>query len=171
MRMLLVTLLLTLLNVAAFADPRTDITPVDLKFRKGLDDDITNTYSQHIYIYVKNTGTTTFRTYDPIRVSLNGIAYSGYLFASDEAGGSRGGPLAPGVTGKIFLRLPLNTLANCQSVNVKIDLERRFQYGPSVFSNDQKTMYATDFGVRRICGIIFNPHPPVHPFPLPIINH
>ncbi len=167
MKMLLVTLLLTLMT-AAFADPRLDIAPTNLKFKKGLDDDITNTYSQHIYIYVKNTGNLNFGPLAPIRVSLNDIAYTGYLYGSDESGGGRGGPLAPGVTGKIFLRLPLNTLANCQSVKVKVDLDRRFQFGASVFANDEKTMYATDFGIARLCGVII---PRDHlPLPRPIFN-
>ncbi|MBT7669426.1 MAG: hypothetical protein HN623_07590, partial [Bdellovibrionales bacterium] len=123
-----------------------DLKPIGLSYRKGLDDDISMHYSQHLYIKVKNVGTedyTHVRGYS-INLKINGQYKTGYIYGPDHLGGALGGRIRPGAIGKIFFRLPLNSIARCASTRVHIDTNRRVQKGAGVYSNDRVTLLARD---------------------------
>ncbi|MBL6991013.1 MAG: hypothetical protein ISR65_14605 [Bacteriovoracaceae bacterium] len=131
-----------------------DLKPIGLSFKKGLDDDISMHYSQHVYIKIKNVGTedyTAARGYR-IKFKMNGSTRTGYIYGPDHDGGSLGGRIEPGEVGKIFFRLPLNTLARCAQTKIHIDSNRRVQRGGwRVFRNDKKVFLAHDRDSRFRC--------------------
>ena len=145
----LFTIGLLCLSTLSFA--KVDIIPQSLKFREGLDDDVSMSYSQHTFVYVKNVGTQAFQTMKRIGVSLNGEIHKGYLYGPDNNGGMLGGPVAVGQVGKVFLRLPLDTLKHCQAVNVRIDTARQVQSGYGVYNNDYKKLTALDLNSNLFC--------------------
>jgi len=143
--------LICLLTLTAVAHAKIDLVPVSLKFREGLDDDVSMSYSQHTYVYVKNVGNRMIKTMKPIKVSLNGALYQGYLYGPDSSGGMLSGPVGVDQIGKIFLRLPLDTLSHCQKVHTRIDATRRVQVGSNVFTNDYKRLIAHDLDSNLFC--------------------
>ena len=146
----------------AKADPKVDMIPTSLKFQVGLDDDVSGATSQHIYIGLTAGGNLPIRTTGIVRVLIGSTIYNALVYGPASSGGSRGGPINPGETGILFVRAPLGTLRHCQKVLVHIDLAQNSQFGPGVFSNDQKTMTALEFGRPQIClAIVPRPLPPI----------
>lgn len=163
------TLCLVLFLLQSLALARSiDFLPTSLKFRVGLDDDVSMSRSQHVYIYIKNIGRSNYthhRGYR-IRVKLNSNYYWGYIYGPDHRGGSLGGTIRRGETGKIFVRLPLRTLRHCGLVKTRIDTLRRIQVGGRrVFLNDSKKMMSIDMTSRIRCL-----RPILTPIPRPIIR-
>lgn len=168
-----VALVCGLFLISSLVVAKIDLTPVAVKFQKGLDDDVSMSYSQHVLIYVKNVGNQVVKTRVRVKLSINGVNYRGYLYAPDNSGGALGGAIAVGQSGKIFLRLPLGRLKHCQALNIKIDTDRRLQHGFNVFNNDYKNLSARDRFQNRFCfKIPIKVKPPIA-FPLPrvIIMH
>ncbi|MGA1839651.1 MAG: hypothetical protein ACMUIU_03415 [bacterium] len=118
-----------------------DIKPVAIGAEVGLDDDAIMSYSQHVYIYVKNIGNYKYENTDFIKVRVGDTESNCSVYGLREGNTScytLHTPIYPGKTGLIFLRLPLDTLRTCQYVNVRIDVDRNTQFGflVDVFRND-----------------------------------
>ncbi len=156
----------------AHADIRIDMNPQGLKFRKGLDDDVSMRYSQHIYLSFRNDGNIQMRNYTPVKVRLGSTNTQGYIYGPAARGGSLGGPVYPGEVANVFIRLPLGTLKHCQRVRATIDSNRTHQIGPSVFGNDTKTFTVYEMGKSRLLCTVLLPRPrfprlPRKRFPFP----
>ena len=160
-------LLILALSTQAFAATRIDLTATALKFGVGVDDDVNNVSSQHIFIYFRNDGNVTYQNRTPMMVTVKGIRTSGYVYGSDERGGGLWDRVLPGEMAKIFVRLPLNTLSHCENVPVVIDVGHTHQVGIGVFDNDAKTMKAYSFAKSPLlCSIIeIDPRLPLPRFP------
>ena len=129
--------------------------PTTVKFKKSLDDDVSMTYSQRVFVYVKNTSGVEQRVEGPIAVVLNGKLKSGLLYGPDNIGGLLYGPVPVRKIGKIIVRLPVGTLKHCQRV--------KFQ---SWVTSGEKTMTAYEMGNNRPCLRI----PPIRRLPRPLIR-
>lgn len=133
---------------------RIDMVPASVLIKKTLRDDVSNTYSQSVFIYVKNIGNRPLKVTRPIDVKINNVSFRGYLYGPDNQGGSVYGPVNPGQTGKIVVYRPVGTYRHCQRLSIHIDTSRRAQAttdGSNVFGNDSKTMLAKKYGSRRLC--------------------
>jgi len=153
----------------AMAEPRVDINPQKIKFANRPDDDVSNRRSLHTYIEFRNDGNVTLNNRDVMYINVKGRVYLARIYGPAERGGSLGGPVRPGERGNIFVHLPLGYIGHCEQVNLHVDLRHRFQTGPAVFDNDQKTLQAVDMANRTVClsrpiRIPRRPFPP-HVFP------
>ena len=138
--------IITLISQGVVMAGTIDLKPIGLSYKKGLDDDISMHYSQHLYIKVKNIGTEdyTHMRGHSINLKINGQYKTGYIYGPDYTGGALGGRIQPGDSGKIFFRLPLNSIARCASTSIQIDTNRRVQKGRGVFRNDRVHLLARD---------------------------
>lgn len=129
--------------------------PTTVKFKKSLDDDVSMTYSQRVFVYVKNRSGVEQFVEGPIGVVLNGKLLRGLLYGPDNMGGSIYGPVPVNKVGKIIVSLPVDTLKHCQRV--------KFQ---SWLTNGDKSMVAYEMGNSKPCLRI----PPIRPLPRPFIR-
>lgn len=155
---------LTVFGVAgsAFGDPRIDLVPLGLSFAKGLDDDVSMAYSQHVSIRVQNNGNAPWgSSSSSMRVAIAGRIVTASIYGPHPDGyWVLGGRINPGQFGSVSLRLPLRTLVHCQSTPLTIDLGHTQQFGPAVFSNDSKTLIAVNLqAFRPFCPVIVRPQP------------
>ncbi|MBF0361576.1 MAG: hypothetical protein HQK49_11225 [Oligoflexia bacterium] len=166
---LLLSFSLLLMSVSVFAVDSIDFIPTKLTFKKGLDDDVSMSYSQHVYITIKNVGNKAYtkaRGFN-LMVQVGAIRKSALIYGPATSGGLLGGDINPGQEGLAIIRLPLNTLKHCQKYNVLIDVLRTVQMGPmTVFANDAVNLQGTDKDSIIRCLNIG----PIHPVGPIIIN-
>lgn len=137
------------------ADIRIDLTPEKVVIAKTLVDDVSMTYAQSVYVYVKNVGNRPLKAINA-QVKINGVVYDGLLYGPDNRGGSLGGPIEVGETGKIIVSRPVGSYHHCQGLQIHIDPRRRLQAatsGADVFANDSKSLIAFEYGNIRPCFI------------------
>jgi hypothetical protein len=142
---------------AAAAESRVDLVPVSLSYAKGLDDDVSLSYSQHVALVIKNLGNVAW--HNPaltMRVLIDGAAYSASIYGPVSTYWQLGAPIAPGQQGLVQFSLPLGTLKHCQRRSIRIDALQTNQAGSGVFANDTLAMFTVDRSSIRACvgGVI-----------------
>lgn len=138
-----------------------DLVPTQAQFARRLYDDISMRYADYLYIAIRNAGDVPLTEVNAT-IRLDGLIYDGYIYGPDEEGGSLGGTIRPGHTGKIIVSRPDGTFRHCQPVTIQIDANRRLQAtttGRDVFSNDLRNMILTEIGNPILC---------LRPIPIPI---
>ncbi|MBF0297687.1 MAG: hypothetical protein HQK51_03145 [Oligoflexia bacterium] len=162
----LLTISLLMISLSLFAIDSIDFIPTKLTFKKGLDDDVSMSYSQHVYITIKNIGNQAYtktRGYN-LMVQIGNTKKSALIYGPASSGGLMGGTIQPGQEGLAIVKLPLETLKHCQKYTVGIDLLRTVQLGAiSVFTNDFTTLQGKDTASTILCARITPLHPAVAP--------
>jgi hypothetical protein len=138
-----------------------DLVPAQVKFARRLYDDISMRYAHYLYVYIRNIGDIPLTEINA-SIRFDGQIYNGYIYGPDDEGGSLGGTIRPGHTGKIIVSRPDGTFRHCQSAAIQIDANRQLQAtttGRNVFANDSRTVVLTEIGNPILC---------LRPIPIPI---